>query len=345
MTSPTLDPVDRMLLEELERHLPLDHRPFEVLAEKVTISEQDCLERVIRLKAHGAIRRIGGLFDAGALGYHEALLAMRVPSGRLDDAAAVLARYPGASSVQARNDPFNLWCALAVPPVDGLEQVARTLETLLKAEETIVLPPLRVYKAGTDLDLGGLDGAVEDGEPPTSRVLPRFALSEADIRVIRLLQEDLPLLELPFAVWAEQIESTEDELFAWIKRMEHVGVLRRMAAILPPRPSGRPITTTLVWQIPGERVDMIGAQMALIREVGYCCQRPVGPAWPYPLFTGIQTETETGWMEVVQRIQERIGPYPHKHFFSLKTYKKSRVTYFDPFLETWWREVGSRAEV
>lgn len=345
MAGETLDTVDRTLLEELQRRFPLDHRPFEVLGEKLGTSEQDCLQRIIRLKAHGTIRRIGGLFDAAALGYHEALLALRVPTSRLDEAAALLGQYPGVSSVQARNDPFNLWAAIAVPPTDGLEQVARTLEALLKGEEAIALPVLRVYKAGADPDLSGLDTLVESGHPSTAQTLPRPVLSDGDLRCIRLLQDDLPLLELPFAVWAEHVELTEDELFSWIKRMEHVGILRRMAAVLPPRRTSRSIMTTLVWQVPSERVDAVGARMALIREVSYCCRRPIGSSWPYPLFTGIQTDTETGWMAVVQRIQEQVGSFPHKHFFSVKDYKKSRVLYFDPALETWWREVGSRAEV
>ena len=40
------------------------------------------------------------------------------------------------------------------------------------------------------------------------------------------MQEDLPLLEMPYGVWAEQAEMSEADLFEWMRRMEHAGALR-----------------------------------------------------------------------------------------------------------------------
>jgi hypothetical protein len=85
--------------------------------------------------------------------------------------------------------------------------------------------------------------------------------------------------------------------------------------------------------------------MALFREVSHCYRRPVYPSWPYPLFTMIHAETHSACMDVVKRIEERVGRFPHKSLFSTKEYKKVRVKYFTPELDTWWRDVGSRVAV
>jgi DNA-binding Lrp family transcriptional regulator len=237
---------------------------------------------------------------------------------------------------------------VAVPPSDSLEQVVQILHTLARADETIILPTLRLYKIGVKLDLTGQEAPLESSEEIYSeakRMSAKPPLTEQDIRLIRIMQEDLPMLELPYGVWAEQAEMTEDELFAWSRNMEHLGYLRRFAAILHHRNAGFKANAMVVWQVPEEQVDACGEQMALFREVSHCYRRPVYPNWPYPLFTMIHAETHTACMDVVKRIEDRIGQFPHKSLFSTKEYKKVRVKYFTPELDTWWREVGSRVNV
>jgi len=235
-----------------------------------------------------------------------------------------------------------------VPPTDSLEQVVNILHALAKAEETIILPTLRLYKIGVKLDLTGKEESLESQEDiydEKRRMMTKPPLTESDIRFIRILQEDLPLLEMPYAVWAEQAESTEEELFAWAGRMEHLGYMRRFAAILHHRNAGFLANAMVVWQVPPAQVDVVGEQMALFREVSHCYRRPVYPSWPYPLFTMIHAQTYSACMDVVKRIEERVGQFPHKNLFSTQEYKKVRVKYFTPELDAWWRDVGSRVQL
>ncbi len=341
----TFDDVDRALLTEVQKRFPVDHRPFLVLGEKLGISEQTCIERIARLKADEVIRQLSAIFDTRALGYQSTLAAMKVDPARVDEAAEVISAHPGVSHNYKRNDPFNIWFTVAVPPSDSLEQVIQILHTLAKAEETIILPTLRLYKIGVKLDLTGGETSLESPEEiynEQRRMSAKPPLTEQDIRFIRVMQEDLPILELPYAVWAEQAETTEEELFAWARKMEHLGYLRRFAAILHHRNAGFKANAMVVWQVPQEQVDACGEQMALFREVSHCYRRPVYPHWPYPLFTMIHAETHAACMEVVRRIEERIGRFPHKSLFSTKEYKKVRVKYFTPALDAWWGEVGSK---
>ena len=344
----TFDEIDKALLTEIQKQFPVEHRPFQSLGQRLGITEQQCLERVSRLKADKVIRQLSAIFDTRALGYQSTLAAMKVDSARVDEAAEVVNRHPGVSHNYKRNDPFNIWFTLAVPPQDSLEQIVKILHTLAGAEETIILPTLRLYKIGVKLDLTGQEASLENQEEiydEKRRHAQKPPLTPEDIRFIRVMQEDLPLLELPYAVWAEQAEATEEVLFAWTKQMEHLGYMRRFAAILHHRNAGFKANAMVVWQVPQEQVDAAGEQMARFREVSHCYRRPVYPTWPYPLFTMIHAETYAACMEVVRRIEERTGPFPHKNLFSTKEYKKIRVKYFTPELDQWWNEVGSKVNV
>ena len=343
----TFDDIDKALLTEIQKGFPVCHRPFEALGEKLGVSEQECLSRVERLKDTKVIRQLSAIFDTRALGYQSTLAAMRVDAARVDEAASVINQHPGVSHNYKRNDPFNIWFTVAVPPGDSLERVVNILHALARAEETIILPTLRLYKIGVKLDLTGQETPLESPEDIYSeerRMSMKPPLSAQDIRLIRIMQEDLPMLELPYAVWAEAAETTEEEFFAWSRKMEHLGYLRRFAAILHHRNAGFKANAMVVWQVPPEQVDAAGEQMALFREVSHCYRRPVYPSWPYPLFTMIHAETYSACMEIVARIEERAGRFPHKSLFSTKEYKKVRVKYFTPELDTWWREVGSQVE-
>lgn len=346
-TTKAFDDIDKALLTELQKSFPIAHRPFEVLGEKLGITEQECLRRVTALKESKVIRQLSAIFDTRALGYQSTLVAAKVAPERVDEAAAVINQHPGVSHNYKRNDPFNMWYTVAVPPGDSLEQTVKILHILSKSDETIILPTVRLYKIGVKLDLTGQDGAYESKDEiydEAKRWSAKPPLTAQDIKFIRVLQEDLPALELPFAVWAEQAESTEEELFAWAKKTEHLGYMRRFAAILHHRNAGFKANAMVVWQVPAEQVDACGEQMALFREVSHCYRRPVYPTWPYPLFTMIHAETHTACMDVVKRIEDRIGSFPHKNLFSTKEYKKIRVRYFSPELDEWWSRVGSQVQ-
>ncbi len=347
-TPPTLDPVDREILTELQASFPVEHRPFAALGQKIGISEQETLERVARLKREKVIRQLSAIFDTRALGYQSMLAAMRVDPGRVDEAAEVINQHPGVSHNYKRNNTFNIWFTVAVPPADSLEQTVNILHTLARGEETIMLPTLRLYKIGVKLDLTGKAPLMESEEEiynEQRRFAAKPPLTPRDIELIRITQEDLPALEMPFTVWAEQAEMTEEELFGWARQMQQLGYLRRFAAILYHRNAGFLANAMVVWQVSEHLVDVVGEQMAKFRQVSHCYRRPVYPTWPYALYTMVHAPTHSACMEMVTRIEEKVGTLPHKNLFSTKEYKKTRVKYFTKELDEWWNRVGKQMEL
>ena len=83
---------------------------------------------------------------------------------------------------------------------------------------TRVLPTLKLYKIGVKLDMTGKTAADARAEvlaheqPERRPEMPAPDLSDLEVATIRVVQEDLPLVEHPFAAQAEIIGCTEDDV-------------------------------------------------------------------------------------------------------------------------------------
>ena len=82
-----MDAVDRRVLGLLQGEYPVCERPYEALAAKAGLSEEEFWGRVEKLISEGVIRRIGASMDSAGLGFSSTLAAVRVEEGRIEEAA------------------------------------------------------------------------------------------------------------------------------------------------------------------------------------------------------------------------------------------------------------------
>ncbi len=81
-----LDALDRRIVLATQQGLPLDPRPYAMVAAQVGASEAEVLQRIERLKARGAIRRIGAVPNHYALGYRaNGMTVWDVADDRVDE--------------------------------------------------------------------------------------------------------------------------------------------------------------------------------------------------------------------------------------------------------------------
>src|SRR5947209_6322555 len=139
-----LEALDRELLNAVQWDFPLEPRPFAVLGERIGITEAAVRERIARVKELGVLRQLSAIFDTRALGYGSALVAAKVDSDRVDDAAATISAHPGVSHNYKRNHAYNLWYTIAVPPGDSLERHVDALHQESGALVTRRLPTLKL---------------------------------------------------------------------------------------------------------------------------------------------------------------------------------------------------------
>ncbi len=328
---------DRRILTELQKGFPLTRRPFNALGERLGLSADTLLKSVHRLKADGYIRQISAIFDSNALGYTTSLVAFKIAPERLDASVEIINAHPGVSHNYLRNHEFNVWFTIAVPPGGDLEEDIATLARETQALGAMPLPTLNLYKIGVKLDL---TAAVPEAEtesenatpPPTAEHTP---LTEPEIRAVGALQQDLELVEEPFAGPAKDYGMSEEELFEFANRFKEEGRMRRFAVVIRHRKAGYAANGMVTWIVPEAQQHDVGRRLAAFQAVSHCYRRPTYPQWPYSIFTMVHAKSEAECEKIAEQMSKTVGIDDYTILYSSREFKKVRVQYFTDAYATW----------
>lgn len=338
-----IDQLDRRLLNILQSDFPLAPRPFNEIAERLDIREAEVIEKISRLKREGIIRQISAIFDTQALGYRSSLVAAKVDPSRVDDAASMINQHPGVSHNYLRNNIYNLWFTIAVPPKSrfGLDGTIRILKSQSGTEEMRLLPTIRVFKIGVKFDMAGEeDLTIRSYNGIYNKRSDKDLggeLTDAEIRAIRELQKDLPISQTPFDLLSKEAGIDTLTLLDYAKGFISGGRMRRFAAVLHHRRAGFRANAMGVWIVSETDIGEIGKRMASFSAVSHCYQRPSYPDWPYNIFTMVHGRSVEDCEETLDRISDETGIRERSALYSTKEYKKIRVVYFTPEIDEWER--------
>jgi DNA-binding Lrp family transcriptional regulator len=148
-----LDEMDRMILNEIQSHFPIEARPYQVLGEKLGCSEDEVLQRVQDLKDREVIRRIGANCNSRKLGYTSTLCAAKVPSRLMARFVEVVNSYMGVTHNYRRDHDYNIWFTLIAPSEEKIERILREIVELTEVGEVISLPAERLFKIQVDFEV------------------------------------------------------------------------------------------------------------------------------------------------------------------------------------------------
>ncbi|MCK8600781.1 siroheme decarboxylase subunit beta [Desulfoferrobacter suflitae] len=326
-----MDAVNRVILDRIQRAFPIVPKPYQRLAEGLAIDSREVRGRIKFLKDEGLVRQISAIFNTGALGYRSSLVAMAVPQDEVERAAAVINQYPGVSHNYLRPGAYNIWYTIAVPPGQSLEGTVERLSSAAGGWPALILPALKKYKLAVVLDVleEGESAANDDrsGQPKTESD-DTFDSSSANIRIVRTIQEDLPLVESPFELWANDLDMKEEELLTLISKWLDHGVIRRFAAVLNHRQVGFSANGMVVWSCPVEGIDRYGKILASHAEVSHCYHRPAYPVWPYNLYAMVHGRTMEECRRIAEKLAEAIHLHDYEILFSTREFKKIRLKLF-----------------
>ncbi|PLS84101.1 MAG: Lrp/AsnC family transcriptional regulator [Actinobacteria bacterium] len=336
-----MDSVDKDLLNLIQREFPLEREPFAALGRPLGLAGDEVIRRIEALKRGRVIRQISAIFDTRVLGYQSTLVAASIPAEKLNSAAKAINSHPGVSHNYERNNPFNLWYTVAVPPDSrlGLEGTVDVLHKISGAEKTRILPTLKLFKIGVTLDMKA--GATAKKEAPQYGEADRAGadrnVSDEDKSAIQALQEDIPLTPRPFDLWGRQVGLGYEELLERAYDLQRRKIMRRFSAVLYHRKAGFRANAMGVWRVPEDRVEEVGLAFAQYQAVSHCYQRPVYEDWPYALFSMVHGRTEEECEAVLDAMGEETGLTERLSLYSTREYKKTRVRYFTPEMEAWER--------
>jgi DNA-binding Lrp family transcriptional regulator len=154
-------------------------------------------------------------------------------------------------------------------------------------------------------------------------------LTETEKRLIRIIQDDMPVAEQPYKAIAEQLSITEAEVIAKIKEFREKGYIRRFGATLRHREAGISANGMGIWIVPKNDAERIGNIMASFKEVTHCYERPTFSDWPYNLYTMIHGKTREDCEAIAKKISEAAGIKEYSLLYSTKEFKKTSMKYFE----------------
>ncbi|MGB9003393.1 MAG: Lrp/AsnC family transcriptional regulator [Nitrosotalea sp.] len=324
-----MDKMDKEILNEIQWTFPLVPRPYSDIAKKFQILDEELMQRLRALKEAGIVRQLSAIFDTRMLGYKSALVAMAIDADKLDNIASQVNKHPGVSHNYERNHEYNLWFTLAVPPGSDLKSEIDKFSKLQGINKVRMLPTIKLFKIGVKLEM--VDEKKAEVKPVEEKKKIRevkFVATEEDKRYIRELQKDLEITERPFLKAAQNLGITEEQVLEKAKYYEEIGVMRRFAAILRHREVGFLANGMIVWKVPEERIEQVGAQLGAFPQVSHCYQRPVYPDWPYNVFSMVHCKSNDDAQKIAREIQDQIDVHDYKILFSSREFKKTRVEYF-----------------
>lgn len=329
---------DAHLLDIIQQGIPLVSRPFEKIGKQLNLSEAQCLEAVRRLREEDhVIRQISAIFDTKAMGYQSALVAAKIPADQLENGAAVVSGHPGVSHNYERNHDFNLWYTIAIEPDSelGLQGTVDLLHQLSGAQSTRLLPTLKLFKIGVRFNLIGRGGSENAFTSKDQDIAAGYILSEQDIKMVRVLQDDMPLVLEPFKALAKKAACSEEQLLETTKEFLARKQMRRFSAVLHHRSAGVRGNAMGVWEVDPAQADQIGTQLAGFDTVSHCYLRPCYDDWEFNIFTMVHHKTYEGAMASLREMQQAVGVKKMEGLRSVREFKKVRVRYFDGRGKQW----------
>lgn len=153
-------------------------------------------------------------------------------------------------------------------------------------------------------------------------------LSDRDKALVRILQEDVPVVPRPFREVGERIGMTEDEVLRKIAEWKKDGTLRRFSSVVRHRQLGFRANAMGAWRVPPDRVEEVGRTMASFPEVSHCYERATVSGWTYNVFTMIHGETEDDCERVARTISAQTEITDYRLLYSTKEWKKTSMQYF-----------------
>jgi siroheme decarboxylase len=336
-----LDELDKRLLNLMQGQFPIAARPYQHVASKAEVTEDEVMARVQHLLDERIIRQVTPIFDTRALGYSSMLVAAKVDPEHPWRAATVINAHPGVSHNYLRNHEFNIWFTIATEPDSklGLEGTLNALAREAGAESVRQLPTLKLFKIRMDLEMeagtDALAAAAQAVEPVETEPQP---YDEFDRDVIRALQGDMPVIPEPYAPAATRLGIPQQQLLDHLDGMQERRLLRRVAAILFHRRAGFSANGMGVWKVPDERILELGKRMASFRGISHCYQRPTYEDWPYSVFTMAHGRSKQECDAILDSIAQDTGIDERSTLYSSTEFKKIRLLYFTSEHRDWERE-------
>jgi DNA-binding Lrp family transcriptional regulator len=141
------------ILNIVQHDFPLDAYPFRVIAKKLNVSEQDCLDALRKMQSQGILRGIKPVIQWRNLGFSSILVGAEVDDQKIDIVAEKISLNAGVTHNYKRSGPLNLWFTLTYENESERKMFINEIESLEGVVRIREFPSDKMYKIGLVLDV------------------------------------------------------------------------------------------------------------------------------------------------------------------------------------------------
>jgi DNA-binding Lrp family transcriptional regulator len=147
-------------------------------------------------------------------------------------------------------------------------------------------------------------------------------MDATDRDILKIIQEDFPLAETPFADVAGRLGLSEDGLISRIAALKRAGIIRRIGAVLDARSVGI-VTMLCAARVDRDRIEEVADAVNCFRQVTHNYERD----GDYNLWFTVWAKDDNGLDTTIREIEAKAG-ISVVRLPATKTYKIRAV--FDP---------------
>lgn len=150
-----------------------------------------------------------------------------------------------------------------------------------------------------------------------------------DKQIIRIMQDEFPLVKEPYKEFAKKLNISEEELLNRLRVYKQEGKIRKMGAVLRHVETGFRANALCAWVVPADKIDEIAQNLAACPSVSHCYDRNTTPDWPYNVYTMIHAHTREECEVIAQKLAKENNLSKYTMLYSVKEWKKTSMRYFD----------------
>lgn len=153
--------------------------------------------------------------------------------------------------------------------------------------------------------------------------------TEDELRVLRVVQKNIPDSASPYADIAREAGVSEQDVLDLLRRLKQSGAIRRFGASIKHQKAGWSHNAMVAWIVDSDRADAAGERAAEHTRVSHCYLRPSSAKdWPYTLYTMVHGRNDEECQTVIDELSQHMGLQHYAVLESVQELKKTSMVYF-----------------
>ena len=152
-------------------------------------------------------------------------------------------------------------------------------------------------------------------------------LTVKQIKVARLIQEDISVVSSPFTEIGNACGLTAGEVLGTTKELLKKGFIRKFCAILRHQRAGYKNNALVVWSVPSDQIEKAGKMLSAYGSVSHCYERNPAFREKYNIFTMLHSKDED-ILSLINDMATATGIHDYLILESIQEYKKKSPEYF-----------------